>query len=327
MSGSTNDDYLHRCLAFHGDLTESHYRRRQDLRSVETAAKKIRSDPANSFTYEDLETIINPAFWDGAEFWRWPSREDVEADLRNGTWDFWNLPKNEVSLLERLITLFRFIEPVSVILRFVVPQDYGIFSAPVNKVLEVRQGNSLVETYRNYLADLRTLRDKKGFQSAAEADMALWVLQFGVLDGRLPDPERTELLEAFEADADVRTIRVKNLSDRLFRDFTRVELAEALRYENRTLAAQLAGIEFEAMVRKRGRNKEHEEDLFKIIERLGQQGQIGTHTKSHWHHARVTRNRAIHEDGRLDDRAVLNLISQITTPPEVKVSLGKSRGG
>ena len=160
-----------------------------------------------------------------------------------------------MSLLERLVTLFRFIEPVSVILRFVVPKDYGIFSAPVMKVLEVRRGNSLVETYGNYLADLRELRDEKGFKSAAEIDMALWVLQFGVLEGRLPGQERAELLEAFEADAHLRAIRVRNLSDRLFKDFTRVQLAEALQPVNRALAAQLAGIEFEAMVRRCWRAK------------------------------------------------------------------------
>ena len=323
MSISTNGDYLHRCLALHGKLTEFHYRRRQDLRSVERAAEKIRS--SKSFKYEDLETIINPAFWDGADFWRWPSREEIEIDLKNGVWDFWNIPKNEVSLLERLVTLFRFIEPVSVILRFVVPKDYGIFSAPVMKVLEVRRGNSLVETYGNYLADLRELRDEKGFKSAAEIDMALWVLQFGVLEGRLPGQERAELLEAFEADAHLRAIRVRNLSDRLFKDFTRVQLAEALQPVNRALAAQLAGIEFEAMVRRCWRGKVHDKDLYKIIEQLDQQGRIDTHTKGYWHHARRTRNRAMHDQARLDDRAVLNLISEITEPRTVKDTVSRRR--
>ncbi len=312
MSESTKEDYLHRCLLLHSELTEIHYKKKQDLAAVERSASKIRSQ--RRFNYEDLERIINPVHWDGAIFWRWPSRKEIDEDLNAVVFDFWHLPKNEDPLLDRLIALFRFIEPVSVILRFVVPQEYGIFSAPVAKVLEVSRGASLVGSYKNYLANIRELRDKKGFGSAADVDRALWVLQLGVLEGRLPEKERAGLTEAFEADDDLRAIRMRNLSERLFSDFTRVQLAQALQPADRALAAQLAGIEFEKMIRKFSGDKQRDKDLYNLIEDLSKQNRINSRTKGHWHKHRKTRNIAMHENARLDDKAVANLIEELTNP-------------
>lgn len=317
MPSSASENYLHRCLARHGELTELLYRRHQDLAAVEKAASGIRS--GRKLDYEAIQTIVDPTLWDGSEFWRWPSREAIEADLSAHGWDFWNLPKNEQRVIGRLIELFRFIEPVSVILRFVAPLDYGIFSAPVAKVLEVRRGSSLAQTYSNYLADLRELRDANEFRSAAEVDMALWVLQKGVLDGLLPD--RAALVEESETDTHLRDIRVRNLSKALFDDFTRVQLADALRTVDRRLAAQIAGIEFEEMVKEKA-GASSEQDLAVVIESLHGEGRIDSVTKGYWHRARITRNKALHDHVRLDERSVSDLIDEITTPRPVRGSRG-----
>lgn len=309
MTESVDFDYLQRCLALHGELTKSHYKRRQDLASVEKAAESIRS--SRTFKYEDIEAIKNSEFWDGSKFWHWPSKADIESKLNEEGWDFWNIPKNEVPLLERLVALFRFIEPVSVILRFVAPKDYGIFSAPVAKVLEVRHGASLVETYRNYLVDLRQLRDKRGFKSAAEVDMALWVLQFGVREGRLKGPEREELLKAFEADSNLRGMCVRNLSKRLL-EFTPVQRADGLLPVDLAQAAEIAGIEFEKKVRKRAKKlMVSSPGLFVVINELHNAGVIDSSTRSRWHQARDTRNKAMHGKGRLAERSVRDLINEI----------------
>lgn len=78
------------------------------------------------------------------------------------------------------------------------------------------------------------------------AEMALWVLQVGVVDGLLRGHRDYEMLqEAYKKDGQLRAIQVGNLTARLFRDLSRADLAEALLATNAELAGQIAAIEFE----------------------------------------------------------------------------------
>lgn len=55
--------------------------------------------------------------------------------LEERTFNFWQLPKNEVSLITALLDVFKSIGLVSILLRFVRPDHYGIISHPVERVL------------------------------------------------------------------------------------------------------------------------------------------------------------------------------------------------
>lgn len=292
--GST--DYLHECYNLHGELSQRCYQRRQELEQVEKAAKRIRS--SRRLTYDDLQVIINPVWWDAGEFWRWPTREQVEPTLHGMSWDFWNLSSgNEAGVIRALFDIFRYIEPVSVVLRFIVPRNYGIISAPVEKVLEVRRSESPCDSYQNYLRDLRELRDTRGFKTAAEVDMALWVLQMGILGRRIDG--REDMVERFRADQQLMRIRVRNLMGSLLQELDRGDLAAALLPINLQLAAEIGGIEFEKMVRRKCQPNSagdigSEEDLKDVIDDLHKRGMIDSLTKGRWHMARKIRNRAIH---------------------------------
>ena len=52
---------------------------------------------------------------------------DLSTDLR----------EREEHIVDQLLGIFRHIEPVSVVMRFIKPDDYGILSYPVEKILEV----------------------------------------------------------------------------------------------------------------------------------------------------------------------------------------------
>src|SRR5262249_55220651 len=125
----------------------------------------------------------NRKHWWFQRYWVLPSVEEIKTELTDGKFDFWHLSrKNEGSrkergILEELVHVFRSIELVSIILRFIRPESFGILSPPVERVLDVRRGSSGVETYLNYLRNLRQIRDHyPGLKRAADADMALWVL-------------------------------------------------------------------------------------------------------------------------------------------------------
>jgi len=54
-----------------------------------------------------------------------------------------------VPLVAALLEVFKSVELVSIILRFVKPEHYGIISPPVERVLDVQRGSDAVETYLN----------------------------------------------------------------------------------------------------------------------------------------------------------------------------------
>jgi len=282
-------DYLHTCLNLR-------------IRAVEQASARIRS--SRKLTYDDIQLIADSPHWNPRKFWRWPPAGEIEAALTQ-PWDFWHLPKYEERIIPALLEVFKFIEPVSVLLRFIVPEHYGILSPPVEKALEVVPAATPVGKYLHYLRDLRTLRNSRGFSSAAEVDMALWVLQRGVLSGILP--ESKVLTEAHEADTELRGIRCRNLAEGLFSGIARLDLAEALLPLNVQLAAEIAAVEFEREVGRLARATA-DEDLRDVIRRLNDDGGINGITHGEWQAARKLRNDALHAIRELAPREVERLI-------------------
>ena len=107
------------------------------------------------------------------------------------------------------------------------------------------------------------LRDQRGFHTAAEVDMALWVMR-EVIDAEhsrsdwLPDTvsEYQQWIHSFWADRTLREIRVRNLTESLFGTMSMAAFAEALlprglrrpKRDQIVLAGRIAGIEFEKAI-------------------------------------------------------------------------------
>ena len=309
-------DYLHTCLALHSDLTEILYGRRQDIRRIEDVTAEIRKN--RQLTYEDIERILDRNVWNADMFGYWPKRQDIESILNL---NFKDLPGRQDDVIRDMYSVFRQIEPISVILRFVMPEEYGIISAPVEKVLGVNYFGSHemdpeylhLEKYKIYLYDLRSLRKERDFDRVADVDMALWVLQIGVLERRLKDHEDQEILrklrEYFRQDSKLRAIQARNLTKHLFRPDTmhRLDLAEALLSSDLQFAGQIAGIEFERSI-KRKTNANPKDGLRNEVEKfcLDKSYDIRSDCEA----ALNTRNRAAHPNPKssLDKSEIESLI-------------------
>lgn len=296
-------DYLHDCLALHGQVMEVRYGRMANLFRIEDETENVQSNCR--LTYDDIEKIRNSRIWNADVFGYWPSRSVVESTLESTEWNFQSLPDKEEQVIEDLLEAFHQIELVSVILRFVAPKHYGILSPPVEKVLGIGPFRRHSERYLAYLNDLREIRDARGFRSAAEVDMALWVLQVGILDDGLlkrdlSDEEYESLRSGFGNDSRLREIRVGNLTRELFSEMTRVELAEALLATDVDLAGQLAGIQFEQDVRTLTRAKPDDKLADLVADSLCNPkalrliGQIPDIPGDFWWKAVRTRNKAVH---------------------------------
>ena len=305
-------DYLHECLDRHGDVTRALYGTRQDLPEVERLAAGI--GVSGRLAYDDVETITHAGLWRGGAFWQWPTRAEFDERCEDGAVeDLFVLPRREKAVVERLLGIFRHIEPVSVVLRFVAPRHYGILSPPVEKLLEMGPAHKPREKYRKYVKSLRTLRDERGFATAAEVDMALWVMR-EIIDAEHSRsewlertvPEYRRLIHTFWADATLREVRVRNLTESLFGTMTMAELAEALlpsgltrpKHEQVLLAGRIAGIEFEQAVMQvaralpptGGEDRLARESLMSVVSTLG----VPEETRDRWIRAVRIRNDAVH---------------------------------
>ena len=216
------------------------------------------------------------------------------------------------------------------VLRFVLPKHYGIVSPPVEKILGIGPKRRQNDRYRQYVDSLRKLRCCRKFQTAAEVDMALWALQVGVLDGGLlkrhgeHGGKAAEIDRAFKKDVRLRQLRARNLIKPLFGELSKLQLAEALLPTDKEIAAQLAGIEFEQLIRRRSeRNSvrhtsqrepccaccdviEVDVDLSKLLR--NKHSQFGA-THRDLDCARVIRNVAIHDPSKLTRECVQKLIN------------------
>ena len=295
-------DYLYRCYCLHGELQEYYYKNRsRRVSQIERELKSIRS--SRRLGYDDLEKIRNSDVWNADDFGYWPARSEITRRLESKEWDFWNLPRKEDELIRELLDVFRQIELVSVILRFIVPEHYGIISPPVENILGVGPFPDRVEKYKRYLACIRKVRDSgRGLSTAAQVDMALWVLQVGVLDGLLkglPGVDDYEALRAaFDRDRQLRAIRVGNLTQQLFEDLSRPNLAEALSesadgdQQRVDLAGQIAGIEFERFVEQIARRRGVPVGTLRemVLALRPETDEIPVS----WRNAVTTRNKAVH---------------------------------
>jgi tetratricopeptide (TPR) repeat protein len=145
-----------------------------DFYSIEQKLKHLRE--GGSLIYEDLETIADDKCWPFNEYWMWPSKEQIEDKLKITDGLFVELPNKEEEALSKLLYIFKNLSLVSIVLRFVRPRYYAIYSRPPLYLLRIERGKDDIEEYMNYIDEMRLLR--KSFEEfrTAEADMIVWAI-------------------------------------------------------------------------------------------------------------------------------------------------------
>jgi hypothetical protein len=121
-------NYLKVCLAAFGEVSQAKYGTPFDLAAIERKVAALRSK--KTLTYHDLQYFESREHWWFQKFWVFPPEHHVGPALAQKPFDFWNVRKNERSTIPELLDIFKSIELVSIILRFIKPEDYGIISPP-----------------------------------------------------------------------------------------------------------------------------------------------------------------------------------------------------
>jgi hypothetical protein len=170
-------DWKDRYESLFQDISFQKYRIKIDYGTIEKGVSHLRSGEA--IRYEDLELIARDDLWAFDKYYMWPSRERIEDDLEK-TWgliiDPQAEPDKEADMIRGLLDLFRNLSLVSILLRFVWPEHYAIYSRPCLQLLQVERGYDDCEEYFNYLNEMRNYRISFGLDRTADVDMLLWAI-------------------------------------------------------------------------------------------------------------------------------------------------------
>jgi hypothetical protein len=285
--------YLHKCLKDFPEICRNKYGEGFDLAAVEKKVKRLRRK--TELTYSDIRFFESSEHWWFKRFWIFPPESRVAPALKGIKFDFWNLSEaDEAGLIRQLLHIFKSIDLVSIILRFIRPDGYAIISSPVQRILDIRRGHEPVETYVNYLSDLREIRTHYGFRRVADVDMALWALHekcFGIHR----DPE---IEKCFHEDTFLLRLRAKNLVAPLA-ELSDAQLANALVDARPDLAALIACHALEMMIRRLAKgyrlpSSGYGVTLDQIIDSLPNFGPANTVRKGKWKMLKNARNDLVH---------------------------------
>ncbi|MBN1545412.1 MAG: hypothetical protein JW902_01990 [Syntrophaceae bacterium] len=266
-----------------------------DLASVEGKVKHLRR--RTPLSYADLEHFKSPDQWYFDRFWTFPPEEKIGPALEKEIFDFWNLPdSNEEDTVRRLLYIFKSIELASIVLRFIRPEHYSIYSSPIQHMLDTPRGRDLIDTYLIYIDNLRTIREIYGLERIADVDMALWVLHEKCF-GQHRD---SEIEKAYLEDDFMLQLRASNLVAPLA-DLSEARLAGALVDVKPDIAALIACHYLEILIRKLAKHIKlsginSDTSLDEVINALPNYGPINAKRKALWSRLRQIRNDCFHKD-------------------------------
>jgi hypothetical protein len=148
-----NSKWIHEFLRLYGELTLMRTGRRQDASAVENEVARYQSK--THICSAQLHAIEESTSWDYPNWWNKLSPSlDPPVDLPP---DFATADGKQI-LVAQLYDRLKHIEVVSVLLRFVFPDEFGILSPPVASLLGLPYEEDHIEYYLRYVSILGDFR-------------------------------------------------------------------------------------------------------------------------------------------------------------------------
>jgi hypothetical protein len=151
--------------------------------------------------------------------------------------------------IEILYEKIKHIEIVSIVLRFLRPQEFGIISPPVEHLLNLSPAENHIEHYMGYLDILNGFVGREpDLDRVADVDMALWAAAH-----LSTQRDYAALTEDMNTDPYFQEVRLRNLTEGLGRhwvrdDGNRLLLARVLLKRDYLIAAGIGARVFESLV-------------------------------------------------------------------------------
>lgn len=220
------------------------------MRELEAIFAPLKAGAAEfSMRYIDIIKDEDSRYWRFLDWWRMPdiSEEDIN-DLKTS---FCGVKPFDEGLVMRLFDLLKNIEIVSCLFRFISPEDYAIFSTPVEDLLNIKGATPIIK-YMSYLRDLNELKKHYQFVRIADVDMALWTLHRILNSSTLKENEPYKsLYETYQREPNlVKRIMARNALDQIWGDRRCAHIADLFLQTDTIVAGFLAGRALELHIKK-----------------------------------------------------------------------------
>jgi hypothetical protein len=264
---------------------------------------------------KDVLNIFDPAQTPFAHYWPRPIEKELDQALKSARLMLGPASLDAVELVRGAFRVLHNIGLVSLVLRFVHPERFGIFNTQTMNLLQVYRPRT-VELYLAYCEELRVWKEHFRLPSVAGTETALWTYHELTMED-LEEADTVSVRTAFDADIWIQRRRVAQVLRPFLQRYGPLELARILVYEDASLAGMIAGEEYERLLRFAARRlcdglrlyvKGSVEILF---DRLLESGHISPGDRALLKRAWIARCAAVHPANAPTSEEVENMIDII----------------
>jgi hypothetical protein len=206
----------------------------------------VHRDGRHLLTNKDVARVFDAEATPFAKYWPRPHNKVLEEALACHRIKLAPLPANPAELIERLLKVFHNLGTVSLILQFVYPDRFAIFSTPVIHLLRVTRP-VLTDMYLAYCDELRVWSEHFHMPSVAATCTALWTYA-EITKQVTGDLHETATRRDFEEDIWVQRRRAAQVIRPFVRRYGRLQLAHILLEEDPGIAGKIAAEEYERLL-------------------------------------------------------------------------------
>ncbi len=226
-------------------VCEAKFGRSYDLSELEKRLS-VHRDGKHLFTAKDVARVFDADATPFANYWPRPHTKVLEEALARQRLRLAPLPAKPVALIDRLLKVFHNLGIVSLILQFVYPERFAIFSTPVIHLVQVTRP-ALIDMYLAYCDELRVWADHFHMPSVAATSTALWTYA-EITKQATDDPHAGGARREFEEDIWIQRRRAAQVIRPFLRRYGRLQLAHILVEEDPGIAGKIAAEEYERLL-------------------------------------------------------------------------------
>jgi hypothetical protein len=260
----------------------------------------------------DVLKLFEPARTPFARYWARPAERELDEILKKQRLYLAPIASDR-DVVRSLLGVLHNTGIVSLVLRFVHPEYFGVFSTPVVNLLLMHRP-STVDLYLAFCEELREWQKRFRLASVAETELGLWTFH-ELTSGPEPSAQAEEARAEFDADVWIQRRRAAQVLRPFFKKYGPLELARIFVEEQPKLAAKFAGEEYErrlrAVVRRVGLRLGVKGAVEVLFDRLAQYDYITLEQKTRLRRVWEIRNRAVHPATDLTLEEVENMIETI----------------
>jgi hypothetical protein len=264
---------------------------------------------------KDVLNIFDPTATPFGRYWPRPNEKELDQILKKSRLVLGPAPVDPRELVRRALSVLQGIGMVSLVLRFVHPDRYGVFSTPIMNLLQVHRPRT-IDLYLAYCDELRAWKEHFRMDSVADTETALWTYH-ELVAGEAQAGEMSIPHASFDADVWIQRRRVAQVLRPFLRNYGPLELARILVEEEPKLAGKIAGEEYERLLRVAARelcggmNLNVRGAIEMLFTRLCDDEYISLEDKAQLDKAWRIRNAAVHAGRPPDPEQVENMIDTI----------------